>query len=77
MSIFSFLKFSKRKPTLIITPSPTKYFVYKSALLWNLVNNIVFGKQSDFSINISIFKTTLKKFLLRQQSAHDPKEWCS
>ena len=41
------------------------------------MNNIVFSKLKDFSLNITEFKTTLNKFLLQQQSAHDPKEWCS
>ena len=77
MSIFSFFELSDLNSTFIITPSPTNYFVYKSALLWNLVNNIVLGKRNDFSINISLFKLTLKKYLLLRQSAHDPKEWIS
>ena len=33
MSLFSFFKVSNRNSTLIITPSPTNCFVYKSALL--------------------------------------------
>ena len=77
MSMFSFFKISSRNSTFLITPPPTNYFVYKSAFLWNLVNNIVFSKLIDFSLNITVFKTTLNKFLLQQQSAHDPKEWCS
>ena len=68
---------SKRKPTLIITPSPTIYFVYKSASLWNLINNIVLANQNDFSMKICTFKSAVKKFLLLRQSAHDPNEWCS
>ena len=81
ISIITFLPYSaalsSRNSTYLITPSPTNYFVYKSAFLWNLVNNIVFSKLIDFSLNITVFKTTLNKFLLQQQSAHDPKEWCS
>ena len=68
---------SKRKPTLIITPPPNMYFVYKSAILWNLINNIVLSNQSDFSMKICTFKTAVKKFLVDRQSAHDSNEWCS
>ena len=77
MSIFSMYTMSKRKPTLIITPSPTVYFVYKSAVLWNLVNNIVIANQNDFSMKICTFKTAVKKFLLLRQSAHDVDDWCT
>ena len=77
MSIFSFFELSDLNPAFIITPSPTNYFSYKSAFLWNFVNNIVLGEQNDFSINISLFKLTLKRYLLLRQSAHDPKEWIS
>ena len=55
-SIFCFFEISELNSTYLITPSATNYFVYKSALLWNLVNNIVLAKQNDFSINISLFK---------------------
>ena len=67
---------SKRKSTLIITPSPTIYFVYKSAVLWNLVNNIVVANQNDFAMKICTFKTAVKKFLLLRQSAHEANDWC-
>ncbi|MCP4485730.1 MAG: hypothetical protein GY820_00095, partial [Gammaproteobacteria bacterium] len=74
-SILSTYNISKRKPTLIITPTPTMYFIYKSAVLWNLVNNIVLSKQNDFTMKVSTFKSTTKKFLLGRQSDYDPIEW--
>ena len=77
MSIFSLYTMSKRKPTLIITPSPNKYFVYKSSIIWNLLNNAALSNQNDFSMKICTFKTTIKKFLLSRQADHDPNEWCS
>jgi hypothetical protein len=41
MSLFSLLNVSDRKDTLLITPSPTKHFIYKSAFHWNSFRKVI------------------------------------
>ena len=77
ISIFSLLTMSKRKTTLIITPSPTPYFVYKSAILWNLINRLIFSNLIDFSMKICTMKASVKQYLLSRQSDYDINNWCS
>ena len=76
ISMFSLFTLSNRiKATLILTPSPTTYFVYKSAILWNFVNNKIVGNQNDFSMKISTLRTSVKKFLLARQCDHGRNIW--
>ena len=53
----------KCKTTLIITPSPTMYFIYKSAILWNLINRLIFSNLIDFSMKICTMKASVKQYL--------------
>lgn len=64
---------SRRKETLVLTPSPSINFVYQASSMWNIVRNIV-GVE-DFSFSLGRFKNALKKFILRRQRLGDPIEW--
>ena len=76
ISLHSCLNISKRKPTLIITPKPSIYFLYKSAILWNKLCKELLGDCQDFSIKLGFAKNNLKVHLLSVQSNFDSNLWC-
>ena len=74
ISLFSKFNISTRKETLLITPSPTTLFVYKSAILWNSLKDRLCIY--DFSVKISHVKSKLKDLILsKQQSGPLPTLW--
>ena len=73
MSLYSLLNISDRKDTLMITPSPSKLFIYKSALLWNSFRRVM-GKL-DFTSSCSSVKNLLNKSLLESQGRYGT-DWC-
>ena len=77
ISMHSCLGISKRKPTLLLTCNPSRFFIYKSSKLWNKLCKNVIGDTMDFSSKIATVKTNLKQFLLRNQSKHDENIWCT
>ena len=73
MSLYSLLNLSDRKSTLMITPSPTKHFIYKSAYHWNTFRKLL-GKL-DFTSPFSSIKSLLNKSLLSSQCKYGA-DWC-
>ena len=73
ITLFENYSISDRKPTLLIQDIPANNFVSRSTKIWNLVTPKY--KLVDFSCNISMVKTRLKKGLLRLQSSNDPITW--
>ena len=73
MSLYSLLNISDRKDTLMITPSPTKNFTYKSAYHWNTFRKVL-GK-IDLTSSCSSVKNLLIKSLLNSQGRYGA-DWC-
>ena len=74
-SIFSCLTTSKRKPTLLLTPDPSKYFYYKATKLWNTLKKEIVGDAETFCIPTGAVKSNVKKYLFTNQGNHDPNIW--
>ena len=87
LEIFKVLKFripvgllesfniSKRKPSLLLTPDPSIYFLYKSARLWNNYKKVLLDESLDFSTPIGAAKARIKRHLLEIQKKDDPNIW--
>jgi hypothetical protein len=73
MSLYSLLNVSNRKSTLMITPSPTKNFIYKSTYYWNTFRKLL--GNLDFTSPFSSIKSLLNKSLLSSQSKYGA-DWC-
>jgi hypothetical protein len=73
MSLYSILNISDRKDTLMITPSPTRHFIYKSAFHWNTFRKVM--GNLDFTSSCSSVKNVLKKSLLESQGRYGT-DWC-
>ena len=71
VSLFSLFKLSTRKDNLLITPSPTNQFIYKSARLWNEFRTT---STITFSSRLSAVKNALRNSIFRAQSSHGT-EW--
>ena len=72
-NLYECFNLSRRKETLVITPSPSINFVYQASIMWNKIRNVV--KVDDFSFSTSRFKIMLKKSILVRQKLGDPIEW--
>ena len=70
IALFSCLKLSKRKNTLLITPQPSHHFVYLASRLWNTIR-IKLKITDDFAVNLSLVKKNLKRHILSRQSLGD------
>ena len=73
ISLFSQYNISNRKETLLLTPLPNTDFIYNSAVLWNSLRTKL--NITDFSVNISLVKSSLKSLILSNQHSHDDSEW--
>ena len=75
MSLFENFDLSDRngKDTMLITPQPSQTFIYHAGLIWNTVRNLL--KIHDFSCEVSLVKSGIKRELLKVQAEGDPKEW--
>ena len=73
ISLYAEFNLSNRKETLLLTPSPDTYFIYKSSILWNSLRNKL--NMKDFSMNISCFKSQIKSLILSVQQSHHETEW--
>ena len=74
ISLFSYFNLSKRKDTLLLTPTPSTNFVYKSSVLWNALRTKL--EIHDFSVNIGQIKSTLKSLILSNQNDYGDCDWC-
>lgn len=72
VSLYYLFNVSNRKDNLLITPSPSNQFLYKSSRLWNEFRKV---GQLDFSSSYSAMKGVLKFSLLMAQSMYGP-DWC-
>ena len=75
IGIYSQVTVSKRKPTLLLTESPTIYFFYKSSKFWNYLCKDIIGDSLDFSVSIGAVKHTLKHILIHKQTMYHQKLW--
>ena len=74
ISLYSLFTFSKRKPTLIITPQPTQHFVYSSGITWNAIRSPI-GITDISDTKLGSFKQKLKSFIINLQNLGDKDEW--
>ena len=75
ISLFSLFNISHRKDTLLITPTPSHNFLYRSSHLWNTYRQI----KSIFEytdLSLGSFKSGINKHLTKIQSMYDTNEWC-
>ena len=75
ISIHSQLSISARKPTMLITPTPSDHFIYRSSVIWNTISSKL--KITDFSAKINPIKNSLKKSLLQMQHSENVCTWTS
>ena len=73
IALYSQFVLSKRKDTLLLTPTPSTNFIYKSSILWNSLRTKL--SMFDFSININSTKNKLKSLILSNQSNGVADEW--
>ena len=59
--------------TLLITPQPTRNFVYQASILWNRIRPTLAIR--DFSSKLCPIKTKIKEILLKAQKLGDEIEW--
>ena len=72
ISLYDLFGLSNRKDNLLITPSPTNQFIYKSAWLWNEFRKV---GPMNFTSSCSSVKNWLKQALLRAQNRYGS-NWC-
>ena len=73
ISIYSKFSLSKRKETLLLTPSPSTNFLYRSSILWNSLRKSL--DIFDFSANIDSVRSRLKSLILFNQHSQWEGEW--
>ena len=73
ISLYSCLTLSKRKETLLITPSPSHNFVYNASRIWNIIRDLLCIH--TFGNKISEIKNKSKKLLFCRQKLGDQIEW--
>ena len=73
ISLFSEYTLSTRKPTTIITASPSKTFIDSSSLLWNTIAPKL--KLHDYSAKVNIVKSKLKNSILTNQHCENKFDW--
>ena len=74
-SLFELFELSKRngKETRLLTPNPSKNFLYVGSVIWNAVRDLI--KLYEFSQNSGSAKCVLKREILKIQKGGDPIEW--
>ena len=75
ISLYNILQPSHRKETLLITPHRDLKYVYDVSTIWNTARRILGLEYSDFSINHSFVKSTIKTHLLMSQNIGTEHEW--
>ena len=75
ISLHSKYNISKRKPTTLISSLPSNSFIYRSTFIWNTLAPKF--KVYDYSVKISLIRTSLKKLLLLTQHRETKIEWTS
>ena len=73
VSLLSLFKKFHRKELLLITPTPSSQFIYKSSSMWNEFRKVAINL--DLSSSVSRFKTLLFKSIMESQKNYG-KIWC-
>ena len=73
ISLFDLFNISSRKEMILITPFPSNDFIYRATTIWNTVAPKL--KLQDYTHNISLAKSTLKKALLHIQHSENKLDW--
>ena len=76
IALFSLLKLSCRKQTLIIAPTQVDSFIFRASILWNTFRTLPEGREiKDFTVSISFLKNKIKNLILKRQILGDEEEW--
>ena len=73
ISLFDLFNISSRKEITLITPFPSNDFIYRAATIWNTIAPKL--KLLDYSHNISLAKSTLKRALIDIQHSENDLDW--
>ena len=73
ISLFEYFKISPRKETNLITSFPTHNFISRGTAIWNIIAPKL--KLLDYSHNLSLAKSGLKRALLHLQHSGDDITW--
>jgi hypothetical protein len=73
ISLFDSFNVSSRKEKTLITPFPSNDFFYRATTIWNTIAPKL--KLLDYSHNISLAKSTLKKALIDIQHSNIEFDW--
>ena len=73
ISIHDLFSVSSRKETTLITSFPSNDFIYRATTIWNIIAPKF--KLLDYSHNISLIKSTLKRVLLEIQHLENQLDW--
>ena len=73
MSLYEHFTISSRKETTLITSFPSHDFISRGTAIWNTIAPKL--KLLDYSHNISLAKSKLKKALLNLQHSDDTEIW--
>ena len=73
ISLFEKYSLSSRKPTMLISPLPSRDFIYRSTVIWNIVSPKL--KLIDYSIKIGPVKKLVKNALLSMQHQFHSDFW--
>lgn len=76
IALFSLLKLSSRKQSLLILPQPSNLFVFKSSVIWNnIAAKLRFTGHEDFGTKAGTLKKSVKDLLLTNQSKSFQENW--
>ena len=73
ISLHSLYTISRRSDTTLITPYPSRLFIYQSAIIWNSIRPKL--DLIDYSVSLGAVKINLKKIIFHNQHRHDTIEW--
>ena len=73
ISIYDLFTLSSRKEITLITSFPSNDFIYRATTIWNIIAPKL--KLLDYSHNISLIKSTLKRALLKTQHSENQFDW--
>ena len=72
-SLFELFHISSRKEMTLITPFPSSDFIYRASIIWNTISSKL--KLQDYSHNVSLAKSTLKRALIAIQHSDNELDW--
>ena len=76
LSVYNCFNISRRKENRLLSPFPSKFFVYNASSLWNIFRGCPEGSGiTDCSKGVSNIKSKLRALIFRRQKMGDPDEW--